>query len=296
MVSPGSVGDPLSSVLSFIPNGAEAPRLRRVVLGGSHVSLPSAVDAVEEERRRIARELHDVVGQAIVAARFAVVSAQNAVREGAAAADPDGPAPHLDWAVEMLDEAMTTVRACALALRPAVLDDLGLAAGLRWLVARARHPRSLDIRLALPADLGAIDPEVETACFRIVQEALSNIRRHANARRADVSVAVRRDRLEIEVEDDGKGFVTREVEAYVRSGRSLGLVGMHERAAAAHGMLEVWSEPGAGTRVHARLPISGTDVQAGASGEPDALAARRPARLRLRARPGGRSGPISLAR
>jgi signal transduction histidine kinase len=141
------------------------------------------------------------------------------------------------------------VRNLAFELRPAALDLLGLAAALRLIVARHGQRTGTPASFtATPAELQA-SAEVETASFRIVQEALTNAARHARASRVEVTVTMQGDALEVAVRDDGVGFDVAE-----RLPAGLGLVGMSERAALADGQLDIESTPGAGTTVRARFP------------------------------------------
>jgi signal transduction histidine kinase len=142
------------------------------------------------------------------------------------------------------------VQTLAFELRPSMLDELGLVEALRFQVARFGERSRMRARFtATPIDVRA-PADIETACFRIVQEALSNVARHARARHVEITLSRQDDALEIAVKDDGAGF---DVEK-LRSG--LGLSGMGERAELAGGHLEIESAPGTGTAVRARFPLS----------------------------------------
>jgi signal transduction histidine kinase len=201
------------------------------------------VAAQEAERRRIARELHDEVGQALTGL---ALSLANLERE----APPDLRAS-LAEARAGMGELVTRVHDFSLALRPAMLDDLGLLPALLWLM---EHVHSAQTGLQVDLEHEGLDRrfswEVETAAYRIVQEALNNVARHAATDRADVRCLSEGEELFIEVRDEGVGFNPREIRAHTTSG----LRGMQERARLLGGQLRVESAPGKGTRVVARLP------------------------------------------
>jgi signal transduction histidine kinase len=183
----------------------------------------------EAERRAIARELHDGFGQLLVAIQLGLHETPIDVDE-------------LD---ALTGEAVESVRSLALELRPAMLDDLGLAAAVRAYVRRVARDRELAIDLTV--DDIPVPAAIATTCFRLVQEAVLNIVRHADAHRVAIEIRSDGGCLTLAVHDDGVGF---------DPGRpGLGIVGMTERTALAGGELTVESTPGAGTTVRARLPI-----------------------------------------
>ncbi len=206
-----------------------------------------ALGAAEEERKRIARELHDETAQMLAALMIHI-------RVVRGTDDPAKLAALLDDMREQIGTALEGIRRFARGLRPPALDELGLAAAIESHVRTVREMSGVDVRLeAPPLGKGALPPEVELASYRIAQEALSNVVRHARAQRASVRVAREPDRLVLTVEDDGKGF---DVEAAMgRDAGGLGLFGMHERAAYLGGRVEVRSAPGTGTRVRAEIPL-----------------------------------------
>jgi signal transduction histidine kinase len=189
------------------------------------------------ERRRIARELHDEIGQLLTTLRLTLRL------NGEAGSD-------LARAQAILDELIERVRNLALDLGPALLDDFGLPTALASLFERYK---GMDIEFE---QWGLNDrrfaSEVETAAYRIVQEAVTNVARHAGVNRANVRIWATKDRLEIEVEDRGKGFDLSRTDS-ARS--AFGLAGMRERAHILGGSLTIESMPGDGTRVTAELPI-----------------------------------------
>ena len=202
--------------------------------------------AQEEERRRIAVELHDDLGQVLTAAKISMESAERS----------SGPAApmQLTEAIAYVDQATQMVRNLALDLRPSVLDDLGLAAALRWFIDRFAQKAALETHLSIDAAM-KLDPALETTCFRLAQEALTNVARHAQARHVWFDLHLLGNDLELSIRDDGVGFDTVAARARATGGASLGLLGMEERVSLAGGEFELVSERGTGTEVHARFPV-----------------------------------------
>jgi len=153
----------------------------------------------------------------------------------------------------MVREVLEHLRQLTTGLRPMSLENRGLATALRALVDRLREASGRDIRVAIGDDLGRLPPGIDVACFRIVQEALSNALKHSQASRISVNVNRLGNGVQIAVADNGKGFDV--AEARARAGRcdSIGLLTMRERAALAGGLFTVESSPGHGTHVHATL-------------------------------------------
>ncbi|MFO0957409.1 MAG: histidine kinase [Isosphaeraceae bacterium] len=204
------------------------------------------VTAQEDERKRIARELHDTVGQLLTALLLNV----RAVRD--AGPIPDRARERLDEVQRLADEIGQATHDLAVGLRPTALDDLGLYPALK------NYLETWSARTGVASQLQAIGSEsgrypavVETTLYRIVQEALTNIARHAEARMVSLIVEFRSDQAIAIIEDDGRGFDTR---AVAESGR-LGILGMQERAAVVGGRLYVESSVGSGTTVVARIPL-----------------------------------------
>ena len=210
-----------------------------------HLSL-RLVETQEQERRHIARELHDEIGQLLTGLKL---SLQIAAR-------PGGQGRGLDEAQRLTDELIGRVRALSLDLRPPVLDDLGLLPALVWLIDRFAAQTGVRVELEHAGLERRLPPALETAAFRIVQEALTNVARHAGVDTARVRVRIVEGSVAVEVEDRGAGF---EPDAARVSGRSSGLTGMSERAALVGGRLTVESAPGQGTRLVATLPLGRGD-------------------------------------
>jgi PAS domain S-box-containing protein len=205
--------------------------------------------AQEEERRRLAIELHDELGQVLTSVKIHLASLES--QAGAVTA----PA-HLRDAIASVDQAMERVRDLALDLRPSVLDDIGLAAAVRWYADRFARTTHIDTHLSIDA-VPHLPPELETACFRVAQEALTNVARHAQARSVWVDLHLVGDALDLRIRDEGVGFDARVARERAIGGASMGLLGMQERVSLAGGVYELSTRPGGGTEVRARLPLGG---------------------------------------
>ncbi len=203
------------------------------------------VAAEEEQRRRLARELHDEPLQLFLhlARRLELLGESDGV--------PPAVAASLEEARVRSLEAATRLRDLAKDLRPPALDQLGLVPALSSFLAEVEDDRGLLVELEVSGRPRRFRPEVELGAFRIVQEAVHNVVRHAGARQVRVDVAFTDDLLDVRVVDDGAGFLVGDGDG---SSEHLGLVGMSERAGLLGGRLEVSSTPGRGTDVHASLP------------------------------------------
>jgi len=200
----------------------------------------------EEERTRIARELHDDLGQSLTVLRMELARVRSK-REAGGDAGADA------WqALEsMLQRSITSLRETCADLRPAVLDDLGLLPATEWLVRQFRSRTGTPVELQLPQSLPTLPPQLSTDVFRILQESLTNITRHAGATSVQVALAVEGGTLRLRVEDNGCGPRTQEVQ---RS-RSFGILGMQERALRWQGVLTVGpGDNSTGTRVELEVP------------------------------------------
>lgn len=201
--------------------------------------------SVLEERNRLARELHDALTQSLFALRLRLQSARELLEP-----EPDRAARELDEATSLLEGIFDELRSLVLQLRPPALEAEGLVRTLDKHLAVAGRAHGVDVRFE-PDGVGPLDGDVEDALFRIAQEALTNVIRHAGATRVDVSLSRSGPAVVLRVADDGSGF-----DAAARSIRSrrLGLVSMRERAEQVGGRLEIRSAPGSGTVVTARVP------------------------------------------
>jgi PAS domain S-box-containing protein len=202
--------------------------------------------AQEEERRRVAVELHDQLGQVLTAVKIDLTSLARLSDEAARAA-------RLCEAIASVDRATETVRSLALDLRPSVLDDLGLSAALRWHVDRFARDAQVEVHLSIDA-VPDLDPGVETACFRVAQEALTNVARHARALHVWLDLHAVDEGLSLRVRDDGVGFDVASARDRANAGASMGLLGMEERVSLMGGTHEIVTSP-AGTEVRACFPM-----------------------------------------
>jgi signal transduction histidine kinase len=202
--------------------------------------------AQEDERRRIARELHDEVGQALGAIKLELALAERDVRHPLQG--------RLGEARAMVDGALESVRELSRLVHPMILDDLGLEDATASYL--QHFSRRTGIRTALRvANLDKrFASQLEVCAYRIVQEAVNNVGRHAAAASCEVRIERREDALQVTVQDDGSGFTPAEGAERPRSG--LGLVGLRERVTDLGGLFEVTSAIGQGTRVSAALPLS----------------------------------------
>jgi signal transduction histidine kinase len=205
------------------------------------------IGAQEEERRHVARELHDEVGQALTAVQMELTLAQRRLKAAGQSTTV------LQEAESITHGALQTVRDISQLLHPALLDDLGLPAAIEWQARtfESRHGTRVDVHMD---GMGTRLPRaVELASYRIVQEALTNVAKHARASNCSLTLRRTDQDVEIIVEDDGQGFDTDEPDA---PRRGLGLAGMRERAALLDGLVALESTQGAGTRVKILLPLS----------------------------------------
>jgi len=210
--------------------------------------LRKALTAQEEERRRIARELHDEAGQALAALLVGLRLMENASSLEEARLQ----VAHMR---ELVNQTLDEIRALAWELRPSVLDDLGLVPALTRYIQSCRSRFGMEIDLEVVGlDQVRLPWEVETALYRIAQEALTNAARHADARHVSVVLEKRGSKVLLIVEDDGRGFDLAQVRTQKRD--HLGLYGMEERASLVGGCLTVESAPGSGTTVVVEVPLA----------------------------------------
>jgi signal transduction histidine kinase len=202
--------------------------------------------AQEDERGRIARELHDELGQRLSALRYVLVHARQRFARA-----PDAIGPNLDELDAMIAGALDCTRDIVSGLRPPLLDQIGLAAAIEWLARRMSEQAGIACDLDLGDD-ETCDPAVSVAAYRVLQECVTNITRHAGATRMAIRLRMSPEDLSLEVSDDGRGFPEERGGPTDRNG----LLGMRERAAALGGRLDTDNGPGGGARVRLRLPMA----------------------------------------
>lgn len=205
---------------------------------------------MEIERHYVAYELHDEIGQALTAVKLNLESVRSLPGH-------DGLGKHLDDSLAVIDRALQQVRDLSLNLRPSVLDDLGLMAALRWLVASMTSKSGLEILFESDEMEPRLSKEIETTCFRVAQEAITNVLRHAHASRITVTLKKEKDVVTLSVSDDGIGFDARSAQARCVSGGSFGLLGMEERVTLSGGSFTVESTLNKGSRITAQFPLRG---------------------------------------
>jgi PAS domain S-box-containing protein len=203
----------------------------------------------EEERARIAREMHDEVGQALTALQMDVAWLEKRISSPSV---PSGEklSAKLRSMTELIDTTAGAVQRIATDLRPAVLDELGLSAAVEWYVHEFERRAGIGCRIRSNLDGTEIDPERATAVFRILQEALTNVARHAGATEVEVRLSADDRRLVLKIEDNGQGIS----ENRPPDSRSLGLLGMRERARSLGGDVSISGDPGHGTLVTLSIP------------------------------------------
>ncbi len=219
---------------------------RREALRGE--LLGRVVAAQEAERQRIGRELHDETGQALTAIGLGLRGVSSTLRE-----DVDKAAGNMRQLEGLVAHSLTELQRLISDLRPSHLDDLGLASALRWYAGEVETRVPLKIKVNVEGEDRDLPAPVKTGLFRIVQEALTNVVKHANAEKVEVRLVFEIDSVQLEVSDDGSGF-NPEILSMDSSRPSWGLAGMEERAALFNGRFQLESAEGEGTRVRVIVP------------------------------------------
>jgi signal transduction histidine kinase len=233
--APGELGA-LSKAIDEMANGLQSREQRLAGLSRR------VLEVQEFERRAIARELHDEIGQSLTALKLMLQRHRQA--------DGCANTSSIDELLDITDRTLQQVRGLSLDLRPSMLDHLGLAATLRWYVERESERGGFVVTCRIEPERLRLDAPLETTIFRIAQEALTNVTRHANARTVTVDLMAHGATVELSIRDDGGGFAVDATRERSRQGGSFGLLGMEERAMLAGGMLRIQSGP-SGTEVRA---------------------------------------------
>jgi signal transduction histidine kinase len=208
------------------------------------------VAAQESERQRIARDLHDETGQALTAIGLGLRGLESRLAQ-----NPQQAASTLQELQVLTAESLKELQRLIADLRPSHLDDLGLSAALRWYAGRLEERSPLRIRVSISGNEPAVEDTAKIATFRIIQEALNNVIRHAEARNATVSLEFSENGMRMRIQDDGSGFDLDRLQQRQSANRPpLGLAGMRERAALLGGALDIQAAPGAGTLIEAFVP------------------------------------------
>ncbi|QEH33262.1 Response regulator PleD [Aquisphaera giovannonii] len=203
----------------------------------------------EEESRHIARELHDEIGQLLAVLNFSLRGMQQS--EGS------GPFQEtLGYGLDVVSRLLAKVRGLSLDLHPALLEDFGLVTALRRYIGSVASRVGRTAILEADESIGRFDRQIETACYRVTQEALTNALRHGEASSVRIELTEREGALHLLIDDDGRGFDTEAAMESAARGASLGLLGMRERVSLVGGELSIFSEPGNGTKIRATLPLN----------------------------------------
>ncbi|MFO1193335.1 MAG: PAS domain S-box protein [Rhodoferax sp.] len=205
------------------------------------------LEAQEMERRRVAHELHDELGQSLTAIKINLQARERFKDRSASELNAEN--------LRIVEDALQHVRRLAVALRPSVLDDLGLIPALRGIAEQTGTRSGFEVHFQPAIPPTRLPPDIETACFRVVQEALTNITRHAHAQRVDIHLFHDGEALVLTIHDDGCGFDVAAVRERAAAGDSIGLLGMKERATLLGGQLDIESIPGLGSTVRMRCPL-----------------------------------------
>jgi len=216
--------------------------------------LKRLITAQEDERKRVARELHDDLGQALSALSIQVQSLEKLF-----ALDPDDAIEQLDQINDLIAETTERMYELILALRPSVLDEFGLVAALRNHAEKFLDGSGIAFGLDTSGYSGRLSPDLEIALYRVFQEALSNVRRHAQAEHVKITLQLSDGVFMAKIEDDGKGFDLQTIESNEDDRRGLGMLSIKERMAQYCGQVEISSQPGKGTTISIRLPTTETN-------------------------------------
>lgn len=207
------------------------------------------LSAQEDERKKISRELHDVIAQTLTG-----ITVRLATLRKAASLDTKSLESNIARTQALVEKSVNIVHRFARELRPALLDDLGLLSALQSFLQEFTERTGVRAHLKVYAGVEQLDIAKRTVLFRVAQEALTNVARHAKASRVEVSIKELPDGTGMRVTDDGKSFDVQRV-LHSRSGRRLGLLGMRERLEMVGGWLDIRSAPGEGTTIEARIPL-----------------------------------------
>jgi signal transduction histidine kinase len=222
--------------------------------------LKKVIGAQEDERKRIARELHDETSQQLTALGMQIDLIGRAVPTA-----PEVASTRLQEAKALVGRMIDDLHRVIYDLRPSMLDDLGLLPAIRWYAERRLVSGGITVQFEFPDAPIDLSGEARTAVYRVVQEALSNVERHAHAETVLVACDVTGNQLTVEIEDDGLGFDPEEMKQPRESGQGLGLLGMRERLSLIGGSCRIESQPGQGTRILVQVPLNTPAADASAA-------------------------------
>lgn len=212
--------------------------------------LRRVITAQEEERARLSRELHDEIGQTLTALELSIERLGRVLPAG-----EDGAHRRLEQMRALTEQALVDLRRVIAALRPGVLDKLGLVPALGWISDHTLQPLGIAVTLQADGQENRLPSEVETVLFRIAQEAMNNVARHSQAKRLAIRLEQSAERVEMVLADDGLGWDRARASLPADPGRGLGLAGMRERACLVGGQVWLESKPGEGTAVRVVIPL-----------------------------------------
>lgn len=237
--------------------GKDAP-FEKAVVGesrrtGGFLGSKEAVRLIEDERRRLSMEIHDGAAQWMVSASYRIQAFNRALdRTGVAQARME-----LSEIRDLIDRSVKELRRVIIDLRPPALGELGLLGALQQNLENFEKDTAIACSLRIEGDPLSLPPVAEIAVYRVIQEALSNVRKHAQATKVDVALRFQGDELCVAIGDNGTGFDIAQVRGKARAAGMVGLLGMKDRAEALGGAIAVESAEGAGTTVTLTLPVSG---------------------------------------
>jgi two-component system sensor histidine kinase UhpB len=226
----------------------------------SRLRANQIINAQEQERKRIARELHDETSQVLTSLLISLAVLEESVTTEEAH-------ERITETRALAHQTLRAIRNLSIDLRPSALDDLGLLPALRWYVKEYQQKFPIEVNFQATGFKKRLPAEMETALYRIVQESLTNIARHSQAHTATITLREDADAVYATISDDGKGFNMEELQKAHGQDRGLGLVGMHERAHLLAGSLTIESAPGKGTTIQVRIPLYANDLSLHAQGQ-----------------------------
>ncbi|MEW6263713.1 MAG: response regulator [Thermodesulfobacteriota bacterium] len=209
------------------------------------------LSAQENERKRISLDLHDELGQTLTALQFNLVEIENNLTMDATSTVKE----KLKESLSILEEGLEQIHELSLFLRPSILDDLGLAPTLRWYINRFINRANVEVKLEVCDLHERLDQEIETVIYRVVQEALNNVARHAEAKSVMVRLQSKRNSVAVYIEDNGQGFDVNEIFSRDDQETGIGLIGMRERVSLVDGSMTLYSTKGQGTRISIEIPL-----------------------------------------
>jgi signal transduction histidine kinase len=215
-----------------------------------HFLSSQLLTAQEEERRRVSRELHDELGQTLMVFKLKLGSIKRGLLK-----DQAKLLAECDDVIAYTDEVTENVRRLSRDLSPSILDDLGLTAAIQWLVDATSKNSNISSSLDMREVDHLFSHESQITLYRIVQECLTNIVKHAHATHISIAVREQEDQVFFLVEDDGEGFDPEQVSTRDPRTKGLGLAAMQERIRMLRGSLDIWSQAGAGTRINFTVPL-----------------------------------------